>query len=84
MHQHPQETATQHFPHWTLPSGEPISYGWTFQEWLEAVRRLLARGMGCKETDPHLDQVLDNAPLGDYWSSGYSPEDTADDVEQSH
>lgn len=77
-HTHPHETATEHYPHWTMPSGEQVSYGYTYTEWLEAVRReLTVRFRRNRDPDARATRAMHHQPLYDYWQSGYAPTDAA-------
>jgi hypothetical protein len=53
-----------------------VRHGHSFDAWLEKVHTLLAAKIGEQRTT----LLLANQPLWDFWSSGYSPVDAAEDM----
>ena len=60
-----------------MPSTEVNMDGYTLEEWMRLVDQRVMNRIMVSVHD------LADAPFWDYWSSGYSPEDAAEDVMNS-
>ena len=78
-HEHPRETATEHFPHFTLPGGERVSHGYTYAEWLDRVLIVLKQRYHLnRDPEARAQRAMCHCGwLHDYWESCYTPKQTA-------
>lgn len=53
-----------------------VRHGHSFEDWLKHVHSKLAAKIGEQRTT----LILARQPLWDYWSSGYGPDDAAEDM----
>jgi len=63
------------------PDGTEVRHGHTFQDWCDHVRMFVARDSGYKFGSSAIETILNRHPLWDYWTSGYSPEAAAGEME---
>jgi hypothetical protein len=54
-----------------------VRHGFSFEAWLQRVHDIL---IGRLDSEERVTLLLAHQPLWDYWSSGYNPQDAAEDM----